>query len=56
MDRGYPVMVSTNHARTSGHIILAIGYETGTGIRNPDIKFICHDTYGKFDPQLLSGQ
>lgn len=56
IDYGYPVMVSTNHARTSGHIILVIGYETSLGVSTPDVKFICHDPYGKFDPQLLSRQ
>ena len=54
IDQGYPVMVSTNHSRTSGHIILVIGYATSTGSSPPDTNFICHDPYGKFDPQLFS--
>jgi len=54
IDHDYPVMVSTNHSRTSGHIILVIGYETSVVASAPNTHFICHDPYGKFDPQLLS--
>lgn len=57
INRGYPVMVSTNHDRTTGHIILIIGYSGYARYRsNPNIKFISHDPYGKFDPQLASQQ
>jgi hypothetical protein len=57
IDRGYPVMVSTNHDRTAGHIILVIGYAGYAQNRgNPNVQFICHDPYGKFDPQLASRQ
>ena len=51
---GYPVMVSTNHARTSGHIVLVVGYLGPHQFESGDIHFVCHDPYGKFDPQLLS--
>lgn len=61
IDRGFPVMVSTNHNRTDGHIILVIGYSNFVRIRHvcsPEffgrIRFTCHDPYGKFDPQLGS--
>lgn len=53
INAGYPVMVSTNHSRTSGHIILVVGYlQEAFNIKQ--VKFVCHDPYGKFDPQLLS--
>ena len=59
IDANYPVMVSTNHARTDGHIILVVGYE-GNAPNQCDpkllseLKFICHDPYGQFNPQLGS--
>ena len=57
IDNGYPVMVSTNHERTAGHIILVIGYENYTpNMSDPGVRFICHDPYGTFDPQLRSRQ
>lgn len=52
IDAGSPVLVSTNHARTSGHIILVIGYEPMS--RRDGREFICHDPYGKFDPEVGS--
>jgi hypothetical protein len=55
IDKGFPVMVSTNHERTDGHIILVIGYEGYTpGVCDPNVRFVCHDPYGKFGPQLHS--
>lgn len=52
VDANSPVLVSTNHARTAGHIILVIGYEPFSTADGP--YFICHDPYGKFDPSLGS--
>lgn len=54
IDEGFPVMVSTNHSRTSGHIILVVGYTNKQSNMSSEIEFICHDPYGKFDPQLGS--
>ncbi len=54
IDAGFPVMVSTNHDRTSGHIILVVGYQPTADAASCGIEFICHDPYGKFDPQLSS--
>ena len=61
INHDFPVMVSTNHARTDGHIILVIGYSRflkGRASCSPEfwrqMRFVCHDPYGKFDPQLLS--
>lgn len=55
LDNGWPIMVSTNHDRTKGHIILVIGYQSD-GLVSGEVHFICHDPYGKFDPQLSSKQ
>ena len=52
INSGFPVIVSTSHSRTRGHIILVIGYK-----KNADtgaLRFICNDPYGKFDPSLNS--
>jgi len=50
-------MVSTNHDRTAGHIILIIGYRQSIGGPvSQNVEFVCHDPYGKFDPQLGSKQ
>ena len=55
IDHGYPVMVSTNHSRTDGHIILVIGYENfEPSMSSRAVKFVCHDPYGKFNPGLKS--
>ena len=54
INQNYPIMVSTNHARTSGHIILVIGYRNHFLDQSSSVQFICHDPYGKFDPQLGS--
>jgi hypothetical protein len=54
IDAGFPVMVSTNHKRTEGHIILVIGYIGAEKNQCSDVKFVCHDPYGKFNPQLGS--
>ena len=56
IDAGFPVMVSTNHDRTAGHIILVVGYQSMPGPVSGGVEFICHDPYGKFDPQLASKQ
>lgn len=50
IDLGYPVLVSTNHLYSDGHIILVIGYS----ISDESCEFICHDPYGEFHPELLS--
>ncbi|MGH7304484.1 MAG: C39 family peptidase, partial [Candidatus Rokuibacteriota bacterium] len=55
IDHGYPVMVSTNHSQTDGHIILVIGYENfDSSMSSPSVRFVCHDPYGKFNPALKS--
>jgi hypothetical protein len=54
IDEGFPVMVSTNHANSSGHIILVVGYRNKQEYLNSALEFICHDPYGKFNPQLGS--
>ena len=54
INAGFPVMVSTNHSRTSGHIILVIGYKNHYANQSSSVEFVCHDPYGKFDPQLGS--
>jgi len=54
IDANSPILVSTNHARTAGHIILVIGYEPFSRAGGP--HFICHDPYGKFHPRLGSRQ
>lgn len=51
---GFPVIVSTSHARTKGHIILAVGYESVFKLGKWKTRFICHDPYGKFNPALKS--
>jgi peptidase C39-like protein len=54
IDAGFPVMVSTNHSNTSGHIILVVGYEGAEKSQCSMVKFVCHDPYGKFNPKLGS--
>jgi len=54
IDRGFPVIVSTNHAHTAGHIILVIGYNGMAQFACNDVSFVCHDPYGKFNPSLHS--
>lgn len=54
IDSGFPVMISTNHERTDGHIILIVGYTGASNNQSTNINFICHDPYGKFNPQLMS--
>lgn len=55
IDLGYPVILSTSNTRTSGHIVLIVGYKNFDNYNsNPDFKFICHDPYGKFFPELMS--
>lgn len=57
IDNGFPVLLSTNHLRTTGHIILIVGYKDNlsspTDIEN-SLQFICHDPFGAFHPSLLS--
>lgn len=56
IDHDYPVIISTNHNRTSGHIILVVGYDGFECNRsNPKIEFICHDPFGQFNPQFATG-
>jgi hypothetical protein len=51
---GFPVMISTNHSRTAGHIILVVGYTGAEKEQCINVKFFCHDPYGKFNPRLGS--
>ena len=55
IDQGFPVITSTSHRLTKGHIILVIGYlvPTSTVWKVPqgdnypgDFLFYCHDPYG----------
>lgn len=57
----FPIIVSTNHDDTKGHIILVVGLmamshgqlvEPPMGPASSDYRFICHDPYGAFDPSL----
>lgn len=58
IDHGFPVMVSTNHSLTGGHIVVVVGYGTRDGgfhIRGPvpansNAIFACHDPFGRFNP------
>lgn len=47
IDSHFPVIVSTNHSRSKGHIILVVGYEK---VQDSNISIsptlICHDPYG----------
>jgi len=54
IDLDFPVMVSTNHSRTDGHIILVIGYIGHSHDTCSNTSFLCHDPYGKFNPKLGS--
>lgn len=55
INNGFPVILSTNHMRTKGHIIMVIGYQNYIPNQsNPDLKFVCHDPYGTFHPDLAS--
>jgi hypothetical protein len=54
IDNGFPVIVSTNHSRTSGHIILVIGYRGAQSLACSQMRFVCHDPYGRFNPSLHS--
>ncbi len=56
IDNGFPVMVSTNHSRTDGHIILVVGYKDYYSGQISNAKLVCHDPYGKFNPEVLSTQ
>ncbi len=51
----YPIIMSTNHTRTKGHIVLIIGYINYTPNQSDeDFRLICHDPYGAFFPELNS--
>lgn len=52
IDNNLPVIVSVNHKRVSGHVILAIGYINYNANQPANTKFVCHDPYGDFNPQL----
>lgn len=55
IDSGYPVMLSTNHTRVQGHIILIVGYKSYTPNQSsPNFRLICHDPYGAFHSELAS--
>lgn len=54
IDKEFPVMISTNHSRTSGHILLVIGYKGAEKNACANVQFVCHDPYGRFNPQLGS--
>jgi hypothetical protein len=50
-----PVIISTNNFKTKGHLVLIVGYINYVPNQsNPDFRFICHDPYGKFFPELHS--
>ena len=56
IDHGFPLIASTNHSRTSGHIIMIIGYKNYSLVQKnyDNVEFICHDPYGKFNNSLNS--
>jgi hypothetical protein len=54
INAGFPLMVSTNHSNTDGHIILVIGYSGATPGQCSRIQMTCHDPYGRFNPALKS--
>jgi len=54
IDNGFPVIVSTNHSRTAGHIILVIGYIGAESYSCAEAAFVCHDPNGRFHPSLHS--
>jgi len=54
IDSGFPVIVSTSHERTLGHFVLIVGYVEAEGDQMNSVRFVCHDPYGKFNPQLNS--
>jgi hypothetical protein len=50
-----PVIISTNNFKTKGHLVLIVGYKNYIPNQsNPDSRFICHDPYGQFFPELHS--
>ena len=50
-----PVLLSTNHSRVEGHIIVVVGYQNyHVSIFSPEFKFIINDPYGKFHASLGS--
>lgn len=52
IDNNLPVIVSVSHSRVSGHVILAIGYINYNKNQPANTKFVCHDPFGAFNPQL----
>ena len=54
VDAKYPVIVSTNHSATDGHIILIVGYTGSWRGASSNVNFVCHDPYGRFNPALGS--
>lgn len=55
IDNGFPIILSTNHTRTKGHIIMVVGYINYVPNQsNAEFKFICHDPFGAFHPELHS--
>src|SRR5437762_12115284 len=47
--------VGVSHARVAGHIILVIGYENyHPAVSSAAFNLVVHDSYGRFDPNLLS--
>jgi len=55
IDRNYPVIACVNHAGTTGHIILIIGYENYQPLAcTADFDIVVHDPFGAFDPSLRS--
>lgn len=50
-----PVIISTNNFKTKGHLVLIVGYTNYIANQsNPNLRFICHDPYGQFFPELHS--
>ena len=55
INEDFPILISTNHTKTKGHIILAVGYINYVPNQSSaDFNIICHDPYGAFSPILLS--
>ena len=51
IDSNFPIIASTNHSKTRGHIILVVGYilqkSRSVSISHPwDTVFVCHDPFG----------
>lgn len=55
LNNNSPVIISTNNFKTRGHLVLIVGYKNYIPNQSTqDFRFICHDPYGKFFPDLHS--